>query len=107
MVIAIGFIAGILLGLRWRYVILYPTILIVMGMLFSVGGINWAVTAQVVLATIAIQMGYICGTGIRLIGFPPATNRKRQGSIHQGEDPRCSTPSLMSRGRSHWINAGR
>jgi hypothetical protein len=79
MVIAIGFIAGILLGLRWRYVILYPTMLIMMGMLFSVGGLNWTEVAQVVLTTIAIQMGYICGSGLRLIGLPHATKHQREG----------------------------
>jgi hypothetical protein len=88
MVIAIGFIAGIPLGMRWRYVILFPAMLIAMGMLFSVGGLNWAETAQVVLTTVALQMGYICGVTLRLIGLPHATNRKWQDSIHQRESPR-------------------
>jgi hypothetical protein len=87
MVIAIGFIAGILLGLKWRYVVLFPALLIVMGMLFSIGGLNWAETAQVVLTMIALQMGYVCGAALRLIVFPHATNCNLQDSIHKREGP--------------------
>ena len=85
MTIAVGLLGGALLGLRWRYVVLFPTTLIVGLILLSAGGFSWATAGWIVMAVTAIQVGYLCGVVLR--GVPETATGKLQRFIHQGPKP--------------------
>ena len=67
--VVVGLVAGIALGLRWKYTILLPTTFIVALAVICIGGVNWSSLGQMLLAITAIQAGYLCGvTGRPLVG---------------------------------------
>ena len=63
--IALG--GGILLGLRWKCFILLPTILVVVVMMICIDGLSWTNAGHVLLAIVAIEVGYLCGIATRPI----------------------------------------
>jgi hypothetical protein len=68
--VSIGFAAGILLGLTWRVVVLYPATLLIVLLLISAGGLNWS-NATLILAVIAaLQAGYLSGAAAREFVHP-------------------------------------
>jgi hypothetical protein len=81
MTIAVALLGGILLGLRWGYVVLLPSTLIVGVMLFVAGGLSWAAAAQVFLACTVIQAGYLCGVALR--GAPQTTTGNFGRTVHR------------------------
>jgi len=58
--IVIGFGGGILLGLRWKFAVLYPAMLLVAAFIISTQGPGWQNAGLIVLVITAIQVGYIC-----------------------------------------------
>jgi hypothetical protein len=83
MTIAISFMGGVLLGLRWSYSVLFPTLLLVGPTMFSLGGMNWTTVGQVVVAMTAIQLGYLSGVAVRSIGASQTTTGKLRGTIQR------------------------
>jgi len=66
-------LCGAVLGLRFKVFILLPTIVILVGVLVVLGDLRgvdpWSLAASAGLATIGIQLGYLCGAGVRY-SFP-------------------------------------
>jgi len=81
MTIAISFVGGVLLGLRWRYTVLFPTMLLLGPPLFLLGGLSWATAGQAVLAMTAIQLGYLHGVAVRRIDTSQTTTGKLHDTI--------------------------
>jgi hypothetical protein len=65
--VLIGLGGGILLGLRWRFAVLLPTIIVIIVTMISTGGLSWSNLGHVVLAIVAIQVGYLCGVAMTTI----------------------------------------
>jgi hypothetical protein len=83
MTIAISFVGGVLLGFRWRFAVLFPTMLLVGPALFALGGLSWATVGQAVFAMTAIQFGYLCGAAMGRIGTPQTTTGNLHGTIER------------------------
>jgi hypothetical protein len=74
--VLLGFGSGVLLGLRWKFQILYPAVVLVGGVMIGVGGLSLENAGLTVLVIAAIQAGYICGAFARqLTGRIPSVNR--------------------------------
>ena len=63
--VLIGLGAGLLLGLRWRFAVLYPATLVVAIFGIAAGGINWPNAGLIVLVITAVQVGYVGGIAAR------------------------------------------
>jgi hypothetical protein len=63
--VLIGLSGGILLGLRWKFVVLYPALLLAVAFMIGTEGLSWPVATQIVLVVAAVQAGYICGAVTR------------------------------------------
>src|SRR6202030_2761693 len=61
MQILIGFGGGILLGLRWKVLVLCPVTLLVASFMIATAGLSWHNAGLIVLMITAVQAGYICG----------------------------------------------
>jgi len=83
MTIAASLVTGVVLGLWWRYTVLFPTILLVGLALFSLGGLSWATAGQFVLAMTALQVGYLGGVSMRGIGTSQTTTGKFHRTIQR------------------------
>jgi len=76
--VLIGLGGGILLGLRWKFFILLPTIIVVAVTKICIGGLNWSNLGHVLLAIVAIQGGYLCG-----IATEPITGALRSAKMRR------------------------
>jgi hypothetical protein len=63
--VLVGFGGGILLGLRWKFVVLYPATVLVAAFMITARGVSWEDAGLIVLVITAIQVGYICGVAAR------------------------------------------
>jgi hypothetical protein len=70
--VIIGMAAGILLGLRWKCFVLFPTLFVIVVMMICIGGVNWSNLGQMFLAITAIQGGYLCGGGRAAARWQPS-----------------------------------
>jgi len=61
--VLMGFGGGILLGLRWKFMVLYPATLIVAAFMIVAEGLSWQNVGLIALVITALQAGYICGVG--------------------------------------------
>ena len=63
--VLIGLGSGILLGLRWKFAVLYPATLLVAISVIATGGLNWSNAGLMVLVMVAVQVGYVGGVAAR------------------------------------------
>ena len=67
---AVGFFSGSLLGLRYKVLVLLPAILaasvIILLVIAVIGGSLNTIAMASLDVSIALQVGYICGLGLRL-----------------------------------------
>ena len=70
-VVFIGLTVGFLLGLRFKVFVLIPTILLAV-ILIGVGGISWSNAGQMLLTSVALQMGYLAGVIAHAIASHPS-----------------------------------
>jgi hypothetical protein len=76
--VLIGFGAGILLGLRWKFMVLYPATLLVAAFMIVAEGLSWQNASLIVLVIIALQAGYICGAATwELVRWVPSPGHWR------------------------------
>jgi hypothetical protein len=68
--VLIGLGGGILLGLRWKFAVLYPVSLLVAAVMITTQGLSWQNASLIVLVITAIQVGYICGVAARGLAKP-------------------------------------
>lgn len=72
--VLIGFGGGVLLGLRWKFVVLMPATLLVAAFMIVAEGLSWQNASLIVLVITALQSGYICGVAagelVRLVPSP-------------------------------------
>jgi len=57
----IGFAVGFLLGLRFKVLVLIPTILLAGALIGASGGISWSNAGHMLLISVVIQIGYLSG----------------------------------------------
>jgi hypothetical protein len=82
--VLLGFGGGILLGLRWKFAVLYPATLVVVVFMIGTEGLNWPNACLIVLVITAVQAGYICGVAVReLTRCLPSADRS---NVLPGED---------------------
>jgi hypothetical protein len=65
--VLIGFGGGILLGLHWKFAVLYPATALVAAFMITTQGLSWQNAGLIVLVITAIQVGYICGVAARAL----------------------------------------
>jgi hypothetical protein len=70
-VVFIGLTVGFLLGLRFKVFVLIPTILLAV-ILIGIGGISWSNAGQMLLTSVALQMGYLGGLIAHAIASHPS-----------------------------------
>ena len=58
---SIGFAVGFLLGLRFKVLVLIPTILLAGTLIGASGGISWSNAGHMLLISAIIQIGYVSG----------------------------------------------
>ena len=76
--VLIGFAGGIILGLVWRAVVLYPAILLTIVYMISTSGVSWSNAGLILLVVTALQGGYLCGVAARGVAGPArSANRWR------------------------------
>ena len=76
--VLIGFGGGILLGLRWKFMVLYPATLIVAAFMLVAEGLSWQNAGLIALVITALQAGYICGVATwELVRRVPFTGHRR------------------------------
>jgi hypothetical protein len=74
--VLIGLGGGLLLGLRWKCTVLFPSMIVVVVMMICIGGVSWSNAGHLLLAIVAIQAGYLCWVLARPItGAPRFANR--------------------------------
>ena len=73
----IGTLAGVLLGLRFKVLVLVPFILIFAGAIIATGD-GWKAIAITILATaVLLQIGYLVGLVVRIwAGWYPSAGKK-------------------------------
>jgi hypothetical protein len=59
--VLIGFGGGILIGLRWKVLVLCPVTVLVAAFMIVTDGLSWHNAGLIVLVITAVQAGYICG----------------------------------------------
>jgi hypothetical protein len=77
--LAIGILSGVLLGLRYKVLIFVPGFLIACSLITIGGAIMGIDLAAIGLAslivTVALQVGYACGLGLRFVFIMMRTTR--------------------------------
>ena len=63
--VLIGLGSGIMLGLRWKFAVLYPATLLVAIFMIATGGLNWSNAGLMVVVIGAVQVGYLGGVAAR------------------------------------------
>ena len=81
--VLIGLGGGILLGLRWKFVVLYPATLLVAAFMVSTEGLSWPNAAQIVLVIAAVQAGYICGVATRGLATRNSSAERWRLGLHR------------------------
>jgi hypothetical protein len=79
----IGLAGGILLGLRWKYTILFPSIFVVGVTMICIGGVSWSNAGHLLLAIVALQAGYLCGVAVRPIAGGPRFANNWRATLHR------------------------
>ena len=80
--VLIGLAGGILLGLRWKWVALLPTIFVVIVWMICIGGLSWSNMGYLFLAIVALEAGYLCGVALPIAGSRRSANNW-QTTLHR------------------------
>jgi hypothetical protein len=81
--VLIGFGSGILLGLRWKFPVLFPVTLIVAALMIVTEGLSWQTAGLIVLVITALQAGYICGVAARVLANRTSSTDRCRPSLRR------------------------
>ena len=96
MAFALWFIMGMVLGQRFKVLILMPAIALatLVAVATGIGRTEpfWSVLLAAALSVTGLQIGYLAGTGVRLLIAATRASRRRQAPLEQ---------PLQARGPAH------
>jgi hypothetical protein len=81
MIVLIGLAGGLLLGLRFKFLVLIPATLMVAMASLATGGVNWSNAVATLLVMTALDIGYLCGVAAR--GFSRRGADDRRVMVHR------------------------
>jgi hypothetical protein len=91
--VLIGFGGGIVIGLRWKFPVVFPVTLLVAALMIVTEGLSWHNAGLIVLVITAVQAGYMCGVAARVIAnrtfSADQTARSRSPGLRRGNPRPC------------------
>jgi hypothetical protein len=64
----IGLAVGLVLGLRFKLLVLIPAMFLVVMASLVAGGVTWSNAVLTLLTVAALEIGYLCGVAVSVFG---------------------------------------